>query len=137
MNLEQAHLEIETLVNSIEFPVQVLFENVGEYSFSDLPSTLFEGEENFIRFSVDMGGSQRLELNPNPASKENGFINFDIYLLNGTGTRELYKLLDLLDKHFKHSSLSGIELRERNKVGNFKIGKWLLYSYQYSYYFCN
>ncbi|ELA6946659.1 hypothetical protein RBG11_004262 [Vibrio parahaemolyticus] len=137
MNLETAHRELETLMQSLNLPVEVLYENIGDYSFSDLPENIFQGENNFIRFGVEIANSQRLELNPNPASKESGAILLDIYLLKGTGVRELYKLLDLLDEQFKHNDLLGIELRERTKIGNFKIGKWVLYSYQYSFYFCN
>ncbi|EOV8094043.1 TPA: hypothetical protein NGR52_004198 [Vibrio parahaemolyticus] len=137
MNLETAHRELETLMQSLNLPVEVLYENIGDYSFSDLPENIFQGENNFIRFGVEIANSQRLELNPNPASKESGAILIDIYLLKGTGVRELYKLLDLLDEQFKHNDLLGIELRERTKIGNFKIGKWVLYSYQYSFYFCN
>lgn len=137
MNLEQAHQFVESRILQMPLTVPVIIENTGDYLISDLPKKVFESDDNFIRFGVELNASQRLELGTNPASKEMGFINVDIYIKRDSGTREIYKYLDIIDVDLKQVSDGGIEFRERNKLGNFKIGKWIMYSYQYSFYFCN
>lgn len=136
MDLESAHRQVEELVSAIPLGVPVLYENVSDYNFADLPNSLFDGDSTFVRASVEISDSRRLEINPNPASFENGFIEFDIYLKAGYGVRELYKLLDLIESDIKHKTINGINIRERSKVGDFKVGKWVLYSYQYHFVFC-
>ena len=131
MSLEQVHTDLETYINSADlagFPLT--FENIED-------SALFLGDAKFVGFAVEFLKASRLEINPNPNKRENGILVFDIYLPKGSGTREAYKLLDKLDTAVLHKTRAGVYFQERLKIGEYKIGKWQVYTYSYAFMFAN
>ena len=130
MSLEQVHADLESYINSADlagFPLT--FNNVGDCELS-------LGSANFARACVDFLQAVRFEVNPNPHTREDGVLTFDIYIPQDTGSRDVYKFLDKADAAVLHKTRAGVYFTERRKVGEYKVGKWAVYTFLYPFIFC-
>lgn len=130
MSLAVVHQDIETYIGAADLGGFLLsFDNVED-------SPLFQNESKFVLFEVEFLEATRLEINPNPNTREDGVLTFDIHLPAGSGAREAYKFLDKMDVAVLHKTRAGVYFTKRVKVGEYKIGKWSVYTYQYAFIFC-
>lgn len=131
MSLAQVHEDLETYISSADLGgISLTFENVED-------SAYFLANSKFVGLSIEFLQATRLEVNPDPNKRENGLFTFDVYIPQGTGTREVYYFLDKLDVALLHKTRAGVYFQKRYKVGEYKIGKWQVYTYAYAFVFCN
>lgn len=129
MSLAKVHEDLETYIAAADLGgVPITFDNVDD-------SAYFLGEDAFTCFAVKFLLATRLEINPDPHTREDGVLTFDIHLPDGTGAREAYKFLDKVDAAVLHKTRAGVYFSERRKIGEYKIGKWAVYSYQFAFIF--
>lgn len=130
MSLEQVHADLESYIEAADLNgIALTFDNVEASSF-------FLASDKFVAFSVEFLRATRLEINPNPNTREEGVLTYNIHLPKGTGAREAYKFLDQMDAAILHKTRAGVYFQERRKIGEYKIGKWQVYTYQYAFMFC-
>ncbi len=102
--------------------VKVLYENV------ETGNEVEEGEAH-LEFSIIDGASTRMNLgNSNRLHRYQGFININVYVGKGTGTRYAKKLCDDAAGIFRDQTFNGVLCRSPSISNLGNVGGWYQYN---------